>query len=119
MAHRAYNPLHMGAKYKLVIYVPQSHVENVRTAVCGAGAGRIGNYDNCAFMTSGIGTFRPLPGAKPAQGEIGKLERTGEARIEINVDEENLKAAVEAMKKVHPYEEPAYDIYELKDTGTA
>ena len=51
--------------YKLVIYVPQTHLEQVRIAACGAGAGKIGKYDNCAFMTSGIGAYRPLKGAKP------------------------------------------------------
>jgi hypothetical protein len=101
--------------YKLIIYVPQTHLEQVRAAVCDAGAGKIGNYDNCAFMTSGIGTFMPLKGAKPFQGEEGKLERIGEARLEITVSENILKDAILAMRKVHPYEEPAYDVIRLED----
>jgi len=100
-------------KYKLVVFVPQDHLENVRIAVCGAGAGRIGKYDNCTFMSSGIGTFRPLEGAKPFKGEVGKVERVGEARLETVVDEKDLKNVVEAMKKAHPYEEVAYDLYKL------
>ena len=101
--------------FKLVIFVPQSHVEAVRIAVCSAGAGKIGKkkYDNCAFMSSGIGTFRPLKGAKPFKGEVGRLERVGEARLEVTIPKKLLKKAIAAMKKVHPYEEPAYDIYSL------
>jgi hypothetical protein len=64
-------------------------------------------------MTSGIGTYRPLKGAKSFNGEIGKLERTGEARLEITVAKNKLKKAISAMKKAHPYEEPVYDVYEL------
>ena len=105
----------MSNKYKLIVYVPQSHVENVRLAVCSAGAGRIGNYDNCAFMTSGIGTFRPLAGAKPMQGEVGKLERVGEARLEVTVQGELLDEVIKAVKKVHPYEEPVIDVYKLEE----
>jgi len=99
---------------KLVVFVPQSHVELVRIALSNAGAGKIGKYDNCAFMTSGIGTYRPLKGAKPFKGNVGKLERSGEARIEMTVPNSKLKSAICAMKKVHPYEVPAYDVYELK-----
>jgi len=101
-------------KYKLVLFVPQSHVERVRIAVCSAGAGKIGNYDNCTFMTSGIGTFRPLPGAKPSIGKVGELERVGEARLETIVEEKDLKKVISEMKKVHPYEEPAYDVFKLE-----
>ena len=78
-------------KYKLVIYVPQTHLEKVRLAICDAGAGKIGNYDNCTFMSSGIGTFRPLKGANPKIGKAGKLERVGEARLETIVLEKDLK----------------------------
>ena len=99
---------------KLVVFVPQSHLEAVRTALAGAGAGTIGKYDSCAFMSSGIGTYRPLEGSKPFQGEIGQLERAGEARIEVTVEKSKLDAAVSAVKKVHPYEEPVIDIYKLE-----
>lgn len=104
----------MTKKYKLVVYVPQDHLEQVRLAICNAGAGKIGKYDQCAFMTSGIGTYRPLKGAKPFKGEEGKIERAGEARLEVTVEEKDLKAVIEAMKKVHPYEEVAYDVYKLE-----
>lgn len=99
--------------YKLVVYVPQTHIEQVRIAIANSDGGIIGKYDSCSFMTSGIGTFRPLKGAKPFKGEIGRLERVGEARLEVTVAKSKLKKAISAMKEVHPYEEPAYDIYEL------
>ncbi len=79
-----------------------------------AGAGKIGDYDNCAFIASGIGVFRPLEGAKPAQGEVGKLERVGEARIEVTVAGDLLEKVISAVKQVHPYEEPVIDIYKLE-----
>jgi len=105
----------MKNKYKLVVYVPQDHLEKVRLAICNAGAGKIGKYDQCAFMSSGIGTYRPLEGAKPFKGEVGKIERAGEARLEVTIEKDKLKAVIEAMKKAHPYEEIAYDVYKLED----
>ena len=101
--------------YKLVVFVPQTHLEQLRLAVCNAGAGKIGKYDNCTFMTSGIGSFRPLKGAKPYQGKLGKIERVGEARLETSLPASKLKKVMAAMKKAHPYEEIAYDIYKLED----
>jgi hypothetical protein len=98
---------------KLVVFVPQTHIEQVRLAASNAGAGRIGKYDNCFFMTSGIGTYRPLKGAKPNKGNIGKLERIGEVRLETTIAKSKLKKVLSAIKRVHPYEEVAYDIYEL------
>lgn len=102
--------------YKLVVFVPQSHIEAVRIAICNAGAGKIGSkYDNCTFMSSGIGTFRPLKGAKPHLGKIGTVERVGEARLETIVPAPKLKKVITAMKKAHPYEEVAYDVYQLEE----
>lgn len=105
----------MNERYKLVVYVPQTHLEQVRIAMSNAGAGKVGNYDNCAFMTSGIGTFRPLKGAKPFQGGIGKVERIGEARIEATVQNIKLKKVIAAIRKVHPYEEAVIDIFKLEN----
>lgn len=101
--------------YKLVVFVPQTHVENVRIAVCCAGAGHIGKYDNCAFMAPGIGCFRPLKGTKPYKGKVGQLERVGEARLEVVVPAAKIKQVIAAMKKAHPYEEPAYDVVRLEN----
>ena len=100
--------------FKLIVFVPRSHLEKVRTAICGAGAGKIGKkYDHCTFTTAGVGTFRPLSGAKPFIGKLGKIEKVKEARLEAIVAKSDLKKAVAALKKAHPYEEPAFDIYPL------
>lgn len=100
--------------YKLVVYVPQTHLEQVRLALAGVGAGHIGKYDSCAFVSSGIGVYRPLKGSKPFKGETGQVERTGEAKIEVTVTAEILKNAIAAVKAVHPYEEPVIDVYKLE-----
>ncbi len=108
-------PKRQAKMLKLIVFVPQTHVENVRIAVCQAGAGKIGpNYDNCTFLSAGIGTFRPLKGAKPAIGKIGQLERVGEARLETIVPASKIKAVIKALKNVHPYEEIAYEVYKLE-----
>lgn len=101
-------------KYKLVVYVPQTHLEQVRVAACNAGAGRIGKYDNCSFMSSGIGTYQPLEGAKPFQGKTGEIERVGEARLELTVDKDHLEKVIKAIKMLYPYEEPVIDVYKLE-----
>jgi len=102
--------------YKVVVFVPEDKVDDVRDAMCSAGAGWIGNYSDCSFMAGGIGTFRPLDGTNPYIGAKGKLEKVNEYRLETIVPESLLKKVVEAMIKAHPYEEVAYDIYltELK-----
>ena len=105
----------MKAKYcKLVIFVPRTHLEKVRKAVCEAGAGKIGNkYDGCTFTTEGIGTFRPLKGARPFSGRAGKPAKVKEARLETIVAKKDLKKVIAAMLAIHPYEEPAYDVIPL------
>jgi hypothetical protein len=100
--------------YKLVVFVPAARLEKVRTALCAAGAGKIGKrYDHCVFYSFGIGTFRPLGGAKPFIGKKGKIEKVREARLETIVAQRDLKKVVVALKKSHPYEEPAFDVYPL------
>lgn len=100
--------------FKLVVFVPYSHLEKVRTAICGAGAGKIGNkYDNCTFYSLGIGTFRPRKNAKPFIGKRGKIEKVREARLETIAARKDFKKIISAMRKAHPYEEPAFDIYPL------
>ena len=102
-------------RYKLVIYVPVVNGDEVRQAIGEAGAGRVGNYVNCSFTSRGVGRFLPLDGANPAIGEVGKAEAVEEERIEVTVDESALASVISALKKVHPYEEPAYDVYKLED----
>lgn len=102
---------------KLVVFVPKGYEDTVRNAISMAGAGHIGNYSHCTFMTNGIGIFKPLDGTKPFIGEQGKLEKADEIRIETIVPENLLKKVVNAMFKVHPYEEVAFDIYTLENQG--
>jgi len=99
--------------YKLVVFIPKSHFEQVKAAVCNAGAGRSGNYDHCTFSTEGIGTFRPLKGAKPFTGKLNKINKVKEVRLEVLVEAKALKKVIRALKSSHPYEEPAFDIYKL------
>jgi hypothetical protein len=93
--------------HALVVYVPEAHTDAVLTAIGDAGAGRIGNYSHCAFTAPGTGRFTPLPGARPFIGAAGRTEQVPEVRIECVVAAELLDAVVQALRSVHPYEEPA------------
>jgi len=100
---------------KLVVFVPVADAEKLRQALCDAGAGRLGDYDGCTWSTTGEGTFRPLPGAQPAIGTVGELERVEEARIETVVPRAARRTVLEALHATHPYETPAYDVIPLAD----
>jgi dinuclear metal center YbgI/SA1388 family protein len=107
---------------KLVTFVPQENAEEVRAAITDAGAGRIGDYDSCTFSTEGEGRFRPLDGATPAIGRVGEVEVVAEARVEAVVPRGRRREVLAALRSVHPYEEPAFDVIELADipgTGSA
>jgi hypothetical protein len=98
---------------KLVVFVPTDSLAAVREALFAAGAGRIGDYERCSWSTQGTGTFRPLPGARPAFGELGRDEELAEVRLETVFPGELHADVVEALRRAHPYEEPAFDVYEL------
>src|SRR3989344_833673 len=100
---------------KIVVFVPESHIDIVREVMGKAGAGKIGNYTFCSFSSKGTGHFKPEHGAHPAIGEVGKLESVQEERIEVVCDRNLLKDVITAMKKVHPYEEVALDVYPLEE----
>lgn len=100
---------------KLVVFVPVEHAEKLREALCEAGAGRLGAYDGCTWSTTGEGTFRPLPGAQPAVGAVGRLERVAEVRLETVVPRAARRTVLAALHAAHPYETPAYDVVELAD----
>jgi hypothetical protein len=102
----------VAASYKLVWFVPASHLEATRDAVFVAGAGRIGDYAHCSWSTLGEGTFHGGEGTRPALGEPGRDETVGEYRVEAVVPAETLAAVVAALRRAHPYEEPAFDLYE-------
>lgn len=102
---------------KLVVFVPAGHEDAVRHAMAAAGAGHIGNYSHCSFMAPGTGTFLPLEGTRPFQGEQGKLEYASEVRLETILPESAAKRVVTAAVRAHPYEEAAYDLYRLENAG--
>lgn len=104
----------MEKKYKIVVYVPEANADELREAMGAAGAGKIGNYSHCMFTIKGTGQFRPLEGANPTIGEVGTLERVAEDRIETLCSAESLHAVLKAIKDVHPYEEPATDVYPIE-----
>lgn len=106
-----------GDNYKLVVFVPIEFTAEVSNAVFAAGAGSIGNYSHCGFSAEGTGTFLPQKGAKPAIGRKGKLEQVIETRFEAIVPSEKLTDVIAAMKKVHPYETPAFDVFKLHNSG--
>jgi hypothetical protein len=100
--------------YQLSFYVPAAHVDVVKQAVFDAGGGRIGNYDSCCWQVAGQGQFRPLPGSDPAVGGIGQLELVDEFKVEMVCDDACIAAAVAALRRAHPYEEPAYQVWKLE-----
>ena len=100
--------------FKLCFFVPDSHLEAVKTALFQAGAGRIGRYDQCCWQVLGHGQFRPLPGSDPHIGNTGALERLEEWKVELVVEAHRIQAAVAALKATHPYETPAYEVYRLE-----
>lgn len=102
-------------KYKFSFYAPPEAVEAIKEAMFKAGAGRIGDYEACAWQTKGQGQFRPLADASPSVGRSGRLERVEEFLVEMVCAEERLKAVFEAFKRAHPYEEPAYAVVRLEE----
>ncbi|MFA4830679.1 MAG: hypothetical protein WC862_03650 [Patescibacteria group bacterium] len=102
---------------KIKVTVPVDSADKVRQALGEAGAGKLGNYDFCSFSYPVKGRFRPLEGANPAIGKVGDLEEVKEECIECICHKNILTEAISALKKAHPYEEPAIDIiprYEIE-----
>ncbi len=100
--------------YKFITYVPQPDFKPVADAAFSAGAGHIGDYAECGYRLTGEGFFKPLSGANPAIGQVGKREYVTETRFETLVLEDQLNAVIDAVKKAHPYEEVAFDIIEIQ-----
>ena len=98
---------------KLVVFVPVDDADRVLDALATEGAGAVGDYERCAWRTTGEGTFRPLPGASPTIGVIGQIETVPEARLEVVLSRGRREAVVRALLAAHPYEQPAYDVMEL------
>ena len=100
--------------FKIEFYVPEVHLEKVKAAIFAAGAGRMGNYDFCSWQTAGTGQFRPCEGSKPSIGEKDRIETVLEYKVEIVCDSKHINNVIEALKKSHPYETPAYQYWEVK-----
>lgn len=101
------------ARVKIVTFVPREHLEQVRNALASTGAGRIGKYEICSFAAPGTGTFLGGEGSNPAIGSAGELESVDELRLEMICPKSSTALAIETLRSLHPYEEPAIDVYEL------
>lgn len=106
---------------KIVCFVPKSAIETIEQAAFNAGAGTIGNYDSCSFSSSGVGSFKALEGANPYVGSINKIHREDEIKFETIVPSHRLNSVLNAIRSVHPYEEPAFEVFNIdmvrKDVG--
>lgn len=101
--------------YKMCYFVPETHVEQTKQALFDAGAGRIGDYDCCAWQCLGRGQFRPLEGSDPFLGKAGEIEAVDEYKVELVCADERIGDAIGALKRAHPYEEPAYEVYRMEE----
>jgi hypothetical protein len=93
--------------------VPREALDRVRSALFDAGAGRIGGYEHCSWYTAGTGTFLAGEGTEPTVGERGREQRVSELRLETVFPEERQEEVIAALRRAHPYEEPAFDVYPL------
>jgi hypothetical protein len=98
---------------KLVVFLPREALDKVRAALFEAGAGKIGKYEHCSWYAAGTGTFLAGEGTEPAVGQRGKEQRVSELRLETVFPEELQDEVIAALRRTHPYEEPAFDIYPL------
>ena len=96
--------------YQIIFYVPEKECEQVKQALFNAGAGALGNYQECAWQVAGQGQFRPLEGSQPYLGETRQLEKVSEYKVEMLCVEDALDEAIAALIEHHPYETPAYFI---------
>jgi len=105
------------AWYKLAVFVPLGYEDPVRQALAEEGLGIIGRYSHCSFASRGEGTYVPLEGAQPFRGEVARLSRAAESRLEMVAPASRWQTALARLKEIHPYEEVAYDLYPLKNPG--
>ena len=101
--------------YKLTVFIPDAALEQVKSALFAAGAGTIGNYEQCCWQVRGSGQFMPLAGSQPNIGAQDMLETVEEWRLEMVVATVHIEQVIKALKQAHPYETPAYDVIEVLD----
>ena len=99
--------------YQLCFYVPGSHLQPVKDALFAQGAGKIGDYDCCAWQTEGSGQFRARPGSNPFVGQLDTVETVHEYKVEMVCSAEHIKAVLTELIATHPYETPAYSVSEI------
>ncbi|MBI2617542.1 hypothetical protein HYW55_05375 [Candidatus Gottesmanbacteria bacterium] len=101
--------------FKFFIYAPRDEkiIQSIIDAAAREGAGIVGNYTHCAFITEGYGTWYPLPGAKPTIGTVGELSKVDEVKIEMECPKEKIEDVVAAIKKIHPYDKITVDCVEI------
>ncbi|WP_416149336.1 Nif3-like dinuclear metal center hexameric protein [Salipaludibacillus sp. HK11] len=104
---------------KLVVFVPENNAKEVREAIGASGAGHIGNYSHCSFTSYGMGAFKPGEGTDPFIGNQGEMEFVDEVKIESVFHASIEKQVIRAMEKAHPYEEVAYDLYDMSSSGAS
>ena len=103
------------SRVKLEIYVPEAYLSRLREALNELGACHIGKYDCCSSVVAVTGTWRPLPGAEPYDGTVGELCQGAECKMEAVCPRELAAQAVEAVRQLHPYEEPVIHVLPLLD----
>jgi structural hemagglutinin/hemolysin toxin protein RtxA len=101
--------------YKVCFYVPETHLEEVKSALFAQGGGKVGHYSCCAWQTLGEGQFMPMEGSKAFVGEQTRLEKVAEYKVEMVCHDQYLRAVIEALKKAHPYEEPTYEVLRMEE----
>ncbi len=100
--------------YHLYFYLPESHLEEVKTALFKEGAGKFGSYDSCSWEAEGKGQFRPRDGSSPFVGDKNKVKSVREFKVEMVCHNKQIKAVLKKLIEIHPYETPAYGVYEIK-----
>ena len=105
-----------GMLNKVTFYVPKANAEEVKGAVFKAGAGCIGNYSECSFSVEGIGTFKGNSNANPHIGKVGERHLENEIKVEVVCENYKLNKVIPALLSAHPYEEVAYDVYDLENS---
>jgi hypothetical protein len=112
-ALRPFGNLPPDEECKLITFCPEDKVEGLRLALSSVSCGRIGNYEQCSFITTGTGTFIGGEGTNPTQGEADTLQKVTECKFEMVVSKASLSLAIQALRQFHPYEEPALEVHEL------
>ena len=101
--------------FKLNYYVPIEDKEKTKEALFEIGAGRFNNYECCSFETLGMGQFKPINGADPYIGELNKVEKVAEYKVEMICKDELIEDVIRVLKEVHPYEEVAYEVFKMEE----